>query len=307
LLDESESESSSGSEVHYNIETSNKYLVVTTKAKSKAREAVAATASPPQSEEGGKEAEFDGEHPPADNSGDNDSEAEESGNKDSAAEKSDDQGSRNVYYAGLALNEKGNPSRSIQEEPKIQINALNEVLELERIFEGYNIYWMAKTLGKYKMEMGESIPIDISERTITRVLMDGDYKLPTRTTEYDYRMEAMKGIRKLSTEDKVMHIQWIENIIAEDKDGAEWVTGRLQGFPEFFGQVMYLLNIPQIISIEIWERVVKDHTTLLFPSMVYQLCMESRVTIFPDIDHMITNIRMAYIALIKDDLNPVAR
>ncbi|MCD7466662.1 hypothetical protein HAX54_003580 [Datura stramonium] len=56
---------------------------------------------------------------------------------------------------------------------------------------------------------------------MARVLMGGDFTFPTR-----YRMEAMKGIRKLRTEDKVLHFQWMANIIAEDKEGAEWVTGR---------------------------------------------------------------------------------
>ncbi|MCD7464392.1 hypothetical protein HAX54_052653, partial [Datura stramonium] len=127
LHDESESDNSSGL-VHYNIETSDESPV-----------------------EGNNDAE---------DSGDDDSEVEEFGNKDNAAEKSDDQvddydpstipevrskrwfvqGPRDVYYVGLALNEKGNPSRSIQEEPRIQINALNEVPNLKRLFEGYNMY-----------------------------------------------------------------------------------------------------------------------------------------------------------------------
>ncbi|MCD9644390.1 hypothetical protein HAX54_032588 [Datura stramonium] len=71
------------------------------KAKSKDQEAAATTASPPQSDEGSEEAEFDGESPPADNaeegnddaeeSGDDDTEAEESGDKESAAERSNEQ------------------------------------------------------------------------------------------------------------------------------------------------------------------------------------------------------------------------
>ncbi|MCE3050783.1 hypothetical protein HAX54_048142, partial [Datura stramonium] len=69
----------------------------------------------------------------------------------------------------------------------------------------------------------------------------------------------------------------------------------------------YLLNIPYIIATEIRERVVKENTTLPFPSLIYQLCMESGLSVFPDIDHMITNIRTTDIALIKDDLNLVAR
>ncbi|MCE3050471.1 hypothetical protein HAX54_047304 [Datura stramonium] len=44
-----------------------------------------------------------------------------------------------MYYAGLALNDKGNPSNNIKEEPKIQINALNEVPELKKLFEVYNM------------------------------------------------------------------------------------------------------------------------------------------------------------------------
>ncbi|MCE3049756.1 hypothetical protein HAX54_045722, partial [Datura stramonium] len=112
----------------------------------------------------------------------------------------------------------------------------------------------------------------------------------------------------------------------------------LQGFPEFFGQVMvvrrstsphptgndnvlsadsaalvacimfeHLLNIPRIIATEIREYMVKENTTLPFSSLIYQICMDSGVPVFPDIDHMITNIRKIEITLIKDDLNPVAR
>ncbi|MCE5166110.1 hypothetical protein HAX54_014868, partial [Datura stramonium] len=47
LRDESKSDNSSGSGVHYNIETSDESPVVTTRAKSKGQEAVVATASAP--------------------------------------------------------------------------------------------------------------------------------------------------------------------------------------------------------------------------------------------------------------------
>ncbi|MCD9640489.1 hypothetical protein HAX54_025828 [Datura stramonium] len=143
LRDELESDSSSGSEVHYNIETTYEYKVLTTWAKSKAQEAAAATASPPQSDEGSDEAESDGDNPPADNAEEDNDDAEESSDdytnteessdKESTAEKSNEQvvdsepattpearskrwflqGSKDVYYAGLNLNEKGNSSRSI--------------------------------------------------------------------------------------------------------------------------------------------------------------------------------------------------
>ncbi|MCD7460356.1 hypothetical protein HAX54_043371, partial [Datura stramonium] len=144
--------------------------VVITRAKFKAQEATTATSPLSQSEEGGEEAESDGEDPPADDaeegnddaeeSGDDDSEAEESGNKKSVAENSREQvedsdpvttpeerskrwfvqGSRDMYYAGLALNDKGNPSHNIHEEPKIRINSLNEVPELKRLFKGYDMH-----------------------------------------------------------------------------------------------------------------------------------------------------------------------
>ncbi|MCD7449317.1 hypothetical protein HAX54_051257, partial [Datura stramonium] len=53
----------------------------------------------------------------------------------------------------LAINEKGNPSHSIQEEPKIWTNSLNKVPELKRLFEAQNMHWMAESLGKYSMDM----------------------------------------------------------------------------------------------------------------------------------------------------------
>ncbi|MCE5166789.1 hypothetical protein HAX54_026546 [Datura stramonium] len=123
--------------------------LVTTRVKPKSQEAASATASPPLSKKGGEEAESDGDNAPANNangsnddaeeSGDKDIEVEESGDKESAAEKSREyvedseptttpearskrwfvHGSRDVYYAGFALNEKGNPNCSIQEEPNI--------------------------------------------------------------------------------------------------------------------------------------------------------------------------------------------
>ncbi|MCD9645686.1 hypothetical protein HAX54_034812, partial [Datura stramonium] len=131
--------------------------------------------------------------------------------------------------------------------------------------------------------------------------MGGDYIVLTRTTEYDYLMEAMKGIRKLSTKDKVMHFQWMENIITDDKKGVKWVTGRkpiykasLNFLAKSWWSIVqhrvaptvnynvlsvdkaalvtcimseYLLNIPRIIATEIQEWEVKDHTTLPFLSL----------------------------------------
>ncbi|MCD9637628.1 hypothetical protein HAX54_021030, partial [Datura stramonium] len=106
------------------------------------------------SDEGSAEADSNGDNHPADTSWKGNNDAEKAGEDESNVEKSNDkysasklsnekeedsgitpearskiwflQGARDVYYAGLNLNEKGNPRRSIHEEPKIQINALNE-------------------------------------------------------------------------------------------------------------------------------------------------------------------------------------
>ncbi|MCD7446938.1 hypothetical protein HAX54_019749 [Datura stramonium] len=260
LHDESKSDSSSGLEVHYNIENSNESPVVTTRENSKAQEVAAASASPPKFDEESDEADSDGENPTVDNaedgngnaeegnddaieSGDDDTEAKESSDKESDAEKSNE---------GV-----GDLERATTPEESSKRYFL-QVPEPERLFEGYNMYWMAKTPRKYSMEMVHefyanyyytlekkapsknaikkepvldsvrvgAIPNDISKRTITRVLMSGDYTVPTETTEYDYLMEAMKGIKNLRTKDKVLHFQWMANIISKDKEGAEWVTGR---------------------------------------------------------------------------------
>ncbi|MCE0481942.1 hypothetical protein HAX54_040155 [Datura stramonium] len=233
LRDELELDNSSCSEVQYDIETSKESLVVTTRPKSKAQEAAAATASPSQFDEGSDEAMSNGDNPPVDNAEEGNDDAEESSDdntdvedsdyKESASKKSNEQGSISM--------KKGNPSSSIQDKSKIQINSLNEVPELKRLFEGYNIYWMAKTTTIYNMEMVHefyanyyctlekkapsnnvvkkmpvldsvrvrAILVDISKRTISMVLMGGNNTVPTRTTEYDYQMEAMKGIKKWST------------------------------------------------------------------------------------------------------------
>ncbi|MCE5166299.1 hypothetical protein HAX54_017147, partial [Datura stramonium] len=101
LRDESESESSSGSEVHYNITSSDESPVWNTRSKSKAQEAAVATTSPPQSDEGSDEVRSDGDNPLMDNAGkgndddahswEGDTNAAESSDKDSGAEESNKQ------------------------------------------------------------------------------------------------------------------------------------------------------------------------------------------------------------------------
>ncbi|MCD7469276.1 hypothetical protein HAX54_008202 [Datura stramonium] len=162
------------------------------------------------------------------------------------------------------------------------------------------MYWMAKTPGKNNMEMVRefyancyctlekkdsskkaikkepmldsikvrSIPVDISERTITRVLMGGEFTLSYRTIEYDYLMEAMKGIRKLRTEDK----SWwsiVRHRLAPTVNDNVFITERAALVACIMSE--YPMNIPRIIATEIREREVKEHTTLPFSSLIYQL------------------------------------
>ncbi|MCD7464624.1 hypothetical protein HAX54_053134 [Datura stramonium] len=144
--------------------------------------------------------------------------------------------SRDVYYAGPSM-KKVIPAVVSRRSQRFISMPLNEVLELKRLFEGCqhvldgqdleNTAWrwcVSSTHLTHFEKKGSSknsikkepvldsvrvrvIPIDIPERTITKVLMDGDYTVPIITIEYDYRMEAMKGMRKLSTEYKVLHFQ----------------------------------------------------------------------------------------------------
>ncbi|MCD7469595.1 hypothetical protein HAX54_008736, partial [Datura stramonium] len=107
------------------------------------------------SDEGSDDTESDGDNPPVDNAEEGNDEAEksrndatnaeESGDKDSSTEGSNEQGSISM--------KKKIPDIVLRRSQKIQINALNEVPELKRLFEGYNMYWMDKTPSKYNMEM----------------------------------------------------------------------------------------------------------------------------------------------------------
>ncbi|MCD7468507.1 hypothetical protein HAX54_006785 [Datura stramonium] len=148
--------------------------------------------------------------------------------------------------------------------------------------------------------------VDISERTISRFLFGNGYEALVLILEYDYRMEALKKVKQLSTKDKLMHFWWMANIITKAKEDAEWV---ISGKPisktslNFLAKsrwsiirhklalmvknnilsadqaalmacIMskYVQNIPRIIAIEIRERIVKDHTTILFSSLIFHLC-----------------------------------
>ncbi|MCE3216944.1 hypothetical protein HAX54_009626 [Datura stramonium] len=190
------------------------------------------------------EAESNGDNPPTNNaektnddseeSGDDDTNVEESGDKDNAAEESNEQvedsepgttpearskrwfiqGSRDVYFVGLNLNEKGNPSRSKYNMEMVHEFYANYYCNLEKKASSKKAIKKEPVLDSVRIR---DIPGDISERTITRALMGGDFTLSTKTTEYDYRMEAMKGIKNLRTVDKVFHFQWMANILLKTR------------------------------------------------------------------------------------------
>ncbi|MCD7468794.1 hypothetical protein HAX54_007282 [Datura stramonium] len=85
LQDKSESDSPSGSEKAYEIDSSDDSLVVTTRVQVKSNETIATTSLLPQSEEGGEGTESDSQNPHADDAEKGDSDAEEFGEKESSA------------------------------------------------------------------------------------------------------------------------------------------------------------------------------------------------------------------------------
>ncbi|MCD7465800.1 hypothetical protein HAX54_001968 [Datura stramonium] len=121
------------------------------------------------------------------------------------------------------------------EEPQIWTSALNEIPELKRIFKSYNIDWMAETLGKYSMEMVLEFYTNYN-CTLQKIALSRDAikKEPMLDLEYDYLIEALKGIRKFCIEDKLMYFRWMENIVEEAKEEAKWFIGRMhiQGLAE---------------------------------------------------------------------------
>ncbi|MCD9638645.1 hypothetical protein HAX54_022735 [Datura stramonium] len=57
------------------------------------------------------------------------------------------------YEQGVTLTSKMNPKRSIQEEPWILTEALNEVEEMKRLFELYDFRWMARAPDSFSAGM----------------------------------------------------------------------------------------------------------------------------------------------------------
>lgn len=60
------------------------------------------------------------------------------------------------------------------------------------------------------------------------------------------------------------------------------------------------LNILQINTDEIRERLILHYTTLIFPSFIHQLWWNSHGCVLPDVDRMFQLVEMAEIFHIKD-------
>ncbi|MCD9645907.1 hypothetical protein HAX54_035263 [Datura stramonium] len=222
LRDAPDSNSFSGWDMHFDIASSSKFPFVTTREKSKAPEVAATTSPLLQSEEGGEGTKFDSEHPPADDAEEGNNDVEESGDDDNEAEEFDEKGN--------SIEESGEWRRTLTLPPHQMRGPKDGSYRAPRMFIMREKNAPSKSVIK-KMLVLDSIQVrailvDISERTINRVLMGGDYTVSIQTTEYDYHMEALKETRKLITQDKLMHVRWMANIITKAKEKAEWVTSR---------------------------------------------------------------------------------
>ncbi|KAM3217714.1 putative protein isoform X1 [Capsicum annuum] len=283
-------------------------------------------------------------------------------------------GMRSIYQRDMALNEKGHPKRSIFEEPRIRTEDLAAVPEVKATFDRYQLGWMGEAPGRYSPEMvreffasyaaslSSSTPkgqlvknqppmdrvqvrgrlVDISERTIQRLLFGTEFKAPTSTAEYNHRVSIVKDRVKMA--DPVQRsslLKWVASFIAENREEASWVTSKgtitkasLNFAAKFWWAIVrsrlgstsgdnrltpdravlvasimagYNINIPRYIVEEIRERALQVTTSIPFPCLVYRLCRESGVPVLPEIDHPVEVTRIQDIGLIRDGTNPVAK
>lgn len=61
--------------------------------------------------------------------------------------------------------------------------------------------------------------INISMKAIATALFGPDFELVVEIPVHDYKMTDLKKVKKLSTEDKLMHYEWFPENMAESKDG----------------------------------------------------------------------------------------
>ncbi|MCD9644863.1 hypothetical protein HAX54_033376 [Datura stramonium] len=144
--------------------------------KSKVQEATAATISPPsQSKAGGEEAKSDGDNPHVDNEEEGNDDAKDSRDEDTKVEEFGDRESAVEKYG---------------EQVEDSYPATTPEASMEMVHEFYENYYCTvekKALSKNSIKKEpmldsvqvRSIPVDISKRTITRVLMGGRYTWPT--------------------------------------------------------------------------------------------------------------------------------
>ncbi|MCD9643003.1 hypothetical protein HAX54_030101 [Datura stramonium] len=160
------------------------------------------------------------------------------------------------------LTAKNKSRRSIQEEPQILTNSLNEVEEMKRI-------WVIA-------ENKEEAEWVTGGKQVTKNSLN--FIAKARWTLVRHRLAPTIN----------------DNTSSADREA-------------LVACLMYLypINIPRIIADEIRDQAVGVSTTIPFPSIVFRLCMEEEV---PRGDgHLIGGQRIAYIGLIRDEMNPVSR
>lgn len=67
--------------------------------------------------------------------------------------------------------------------------------------------------------------IHILVKVIWKAFFCEDFEQITETLEYDYQMSDLKKVEILSTDDKLMHYNWIADHVVEIKEWAKYVNG----------------------------------------------------------------------------------
>lgn len=71
------------------------------------------------------------------------------------------------------------------------------------------------------------VEIDISEKTISRVLFGTKFKSQIELLKFDYQMAYLKKVKQLILEYKLMHFKWLAYHIAEAKEKFKWVANSI--------------------------------------------------------------------------------
>ncbi|MCE3050499.1 hypothetical protein HAX54_047385 [Datura stramonium] len=127
----------------------------------------------------------------------------------------------------------------VEEEPKIRTSALNEVPELRRIFEKYNMHWMAETPKKYISVMVREFYANYYSTL--------ENKAPTRQAVKKEPVLDMVLVRECPVDISERTISRLVPTVNDNILSADWTTLMTCIMSE------YVLNIPQIIAVEIRE------------------------------------------------------